>query len=257
MNDIPPKTLEGPLNIVIGASGGIGSALASLLAKRDGPHRLVTISRTASLAIGRHHFQYSPSGSREQSACEEVIEECVKRLTEQFGNTLSTARVFICIGRLHGEDLRPEKRLEELNESGMLASFHTNTVLPVLWLRHLTPRLDKQQICRCACISARVGSISDNGLGGWYSYRAAKAALNMMIKTASIEWARRNKNLVLAAMHPGTVDTELSKPFQARVPAHKLFSPEKSAGHLLAQLDALAVSGTAHYVDWQGETIPW
>lgn len=122
------------------------------------------------------------------------------------------------------------------------------------------PLLTHKTQCTITALSARVGSINDNELGGWYTYRASKAALNMLFKTAAIELARRAKNTKLILFHPGTTDTELSKPFQKNVPAGKLFTPEFVAGQLFELTNNnpdLKLNGEPAYLDWQGSTIPW
>ena len=127
----------------------------------------------------------------------------------------------------------------------------------MLWIQKLTPVLTGKSPCTFVLFSARVGSISDNRLGGWYSYRASKAALNMMVKTAAIELARRAKNIKLIAFHPGTTDTPLSKPFQKNVPESKLFSAEFVAKQLLEIVEKTPHDQMASYLDWQGEKINW
>ena len=127
----------------------------------------------------------------------------------------------------------------------------------MLWIQQLTPLLTGNSACKVVVFSARVGSISDNRLGGWYTYRASKAALNMMLKTAAIELARRAKNIKIIAFHPGTTDTPLSKPFQNNVPADKLFTSEFVAKQLLTIVDNTDIDGKASYLDWQGKAINW
>ncbi|MDP5053448.1 MAG: SDR family NAD(P)-dependent oxidoreductase, partial [Congregibacter sp.] len=144
-----------------------------------------------------------------------------------------------------------------LTLAAMQEVYRVNCVLPLLWLSVLAPGLRKNPDCRIAVLSARVGSIGDNGLGGWYSYRSAKAALNMGLKSASIEFARRAKGVKLIAFHPGTVATELSAPFQRGVPEGKLFAPDFVAQRLDTLLNAHPADGQVSYLDWAGEPIPW
>ena len=131
-----------------------------------------------------------------------------------------------------------------------------------MWLSKLAPMLSKgwqraEPKVSIATLTARVGSIGDNSMGGWYSYRSSKSALNMALKTASIELARRAPNAKLISFHPGTTDTQLSKPFQARVPANKLFTPDFVAKRLLTVMDTSTVDGTLSYLDWDNKPIPW
>jgi NAD(P)-dependent dehydrogenase (short-subunit alcohol dehydrogenase family) len=152
----------------------------------------------------------------------------------------------------------PEKHLGALNAEQMARQFAVNTIGPALMLKHFVPLLDTQQRAIYAKLSARVGSIADNRLGGWYGYRAAKAALNMVLQTAAIELARRKPLAVVAAMQPGTVASPLTQPF---VNAKDCISAETSVQGLLAALDALPAndkgSARAHFVDYQGQPIPW
>ncbi|MDT8439602.1 MAG: SDR family oxidoreductase [Wenzhouxiangellaceae bacterium] len=173
------------------------------------------------------------------------------------GQGLRLNLVINAAGVLHGERFAPEKRLEDLDPDALRQVFAVNTFGPALLLKALRPQLARDGKCVFAAISARVGSIGDNRLGGWYAYRASKAALNQLLKTASIELARRNRNAIVAALHPGTTDTGLSQPFQANVPAHKLFSVEKTAGLLLEVIDGLKSDDSGGFFAWDGSTIAW
>lgn len=163
-------------------------------------------------------------------------------------------------GTLHNKNHMPEKKLEELNADYFNELFNSNTLTPLLCLQSILPLLTHKTQCTITALSARVGSINDNKLGGWYTYRASKAALNMLFKTAAVELARRAKNTKLVLFHPGTTDTALSKPFQKNVPADKLFSAEFVAKQLFTLTfnnPHLELNGEPAYLDWQGEAIPW
>ncbi len=166
-------------------------------------------------------------------------------------------QVFICLGVLHDDNVSPEKRLEDLNIDAMQHVIGVNAILPVLWLKHLLAVLKQSERCHVAVFSARVGSIKDNFYGGWYSYRASKAALNMYLKSAAIEYARRAPNVKLLAFHPGTTDTSLSRPFSKNVPADKLFSPEFVADQLISNMSRFETDGEVSFVDWQFKPIEW
>lgn len=168
------------------------------------------------------------------------------------------SHVLICVGQLHGVEFAPEKRIDELDIEALLALMRINAALPVLCLKHLLPIVKNVHANIVVC-SARVGSIGDNALGGWYAYRASKAALNMLVQTAAVEYARRAPEVRLMLFQPGTMDSPLSKPFQRGVPAEKLFSPDFVAGCLLKRVEELRQqpAGKAWFVDWQGQTIPW
>ena len=172
-----------------------------------------------------------------------------------YAGTMS--RVCICHGILHNDSLWPEKRLEDINGDALHEIFHANTVIPTLWLKLLHPVLTGKQRCVVATLSARVGSIGDNRMGGWYAYRASKSALNMMLKTIAVEYARRIKNVKLISFHPGTTDTALSKPFQASVRKESLFSTVFVADRLAEIMEHAEVDGQLSYLDWDGKTIPW
>lgn len=237
-------------NLVIGAGGAIGTAVAEALASPD--QRLLTVSRSGALTLSAEvphtHLQcdYSP----------EAIAHSAARIADQAG---ALRRVVICNGRLHDKGIWPEKRIEDIRPAALQAIFNSNALLPMQWLQALAPALKGSDPCVVAVLSARIGSISDNALGGWYGYRMSKAALNMGLQTAAIEFGRRAKNVRLLAFHPGTTDSALSTPFQGSVPPDKLFSPAFVADRLLAAMVGAASqpAGQAQFLDWQGKTIPW
>ena len=164
-----------------------------------------------------------------------------------------------CAGVLHGgpAGLAPEKRLADVRADALAASFAVNAIGPLLVAKHFERLLAHRERAVYASISARVGSIGDNRLGGWYAYRGAKAAQNMFTKTLAIEWSRTRRNVVCVALHPGTTDTELSRPFQANVPPEKLFAPERTVRQLLEVIDRLAPADTGSFLAWDGSRIPW
>ena len=229
--------------IVIGSNGGIGCACAEQLEKRC---KVWTVSRQ-NQASERHRYYTDDEASLARVAA---------NLKKSIGDG-AVEHVVIAVGMLHDETLRPEKRLEDLCSAAALTVINTNTLLPMAWLQALMPLLQSQKQCRVTVLSARVGSIGDNRLGGWYSYRASKAALNMMLQCAAVELARRAKGVKLIAFHPGTTDTALSAPFQANVPEGKLFSPAFAAERLLAVADARAPDGRLSFLDWAGKEVAW
>ena len=145
------------------------------------------------------------------------------------------------------DDKTSEKKFKEV--------FFVNTILPSIIAKHFIPKLSKNNQSILAFMSARVGSISDNKLGGWYAYRASKSALNMMIKNLSIEVGRKNKNAILVGLHPGTVNSKLSKPFQSNVPEKKLFTPDQSVNYLLQVLSKLKNEDSGKIFAWDGSEI--
>ena len=165
--------------------------------------------------------------------------------------------VYIFNGILHTQDFMPEKALSQFDPQHFEQVLHANTTIPTLIIQQVIANVDKQQSFKIAALSARIGSIGDNGLGGWHSYRASKAALNMMLKNIAIECARTHKGIKLISYHPGTTDSPLSKPFQSNVPSDKLFEQRQSARYFLNVVKAQQFDNTLSYVDWQGAIIPW
>jgi len=238
------------LDIVIGAGSAIGRALIErwsgecarpILAVARSADTLAVIEQ---LGVQTHQCDYS----------EAALAAVAIQLQEQ---SADISRLVICNGVLQGEGYRPERALNQLKTSAMEQVFEVNTVLPMRVLASLTPVIKRSTEPRIAVLSARVGSIGDNRLGGWYSYRGSKAALNMMLRCAALEMRRVNPAAKIMAYHPGTVDTPLSEPFQANVASEKLFSPARAAEALDAVLSSLEADGELSYLDWRGETIPW
>jgi NAD(P)-dependent dehydrogenase (short-subunit alcohol dehydrogenase family) len=164
-----------------------------------------------------------------------------------------------CAGLLHdaASGISPEKRLADIRPDALATSFAVNALGPLVVAKHFEGLLAHNERAVFASISARVGSIGDNRLGGWYAYRGAKAAQNMFTKTLSIEWARSRRNVICVALHPGTTDTDLSRPFQANVAPEKLFSSERTVRQLLGVVDALQPEDTGRFLGWDGAEIPW
>ena len=235
------------LDMVIGAGSAIGRALIERWS-RDSATPILAVARTVDaiepLAVQTQQCDYG----------EAALAALATQLQEQ---SADIRRLVICNGVLQGEGYRPERALNQLETNAMQEVFEVNTFVPMRVLASLAPVLKRSTAPRIAVLSARVGSIGDNGLGGWYSYRGSKAALNMMLRCAALEMRRLNPAAKIMAYHPGTVDTPLSQPFQANVAAEKLFSPERAAAALDTVLASLEADGELSYLDWRGETIPW
>ena len=166
-------------------------------------------------------------------------------------------RIIVASGLLHGPGLEPEKSMRALTLDAMMGLFAVNAAGPALVAKHLLPLTPRDRPSLFAALSARVGSIGDNTLGGWYSYRASKAALNMLIRTLAMEHRRTRPLGVCSVLHPGTVDTALSLPFQANVPDGKLFTPTHAATALLAVMEQLGPEDSGGFFAWDGRPIPW
>jgi NAD(P)-dependent dehydrogenase (short-subunit alcohol dehydrogenase family) len=239
-----------PVNVaVIGASGGLGTALISEILRGVSGAKLHAFSRRR--LTDMPEFVRSSEIELEN---EVSISNAAKQARQHLG---SLSGVFVATGLLHdGQTIQPEKSWRSLDTYSLEQVFRINAIGPALVAKHFLPLLKHDDKSVFACLSARVGSIEDNRLGGWYAYRASKAALNMIIKTLSIELARSNPNAVCIGLHPGTVDTVLSKPFQGNVQANKLFSPEKSAKALLSVIDELTPEDSGKNFAWDGAVIP-
>ena len=238
--------------MVIGASGGIGSAVLQGFLQDASFEQVIAVSRApCPEGLSLHH-------DRLQWICSDYSEASITAITAALAQSgAALRRIVISNGLLHGGRLQPEKALETLHGESMAQVFDANVIVPALWISHLARLLRRSTGCSIAVLSARVGSIGDNRLGGWYSYRTAKAALNMFLKTAAVEYARRAPNVKLVAFHPGTTDTGLSRPFQKGVPEGRLFSPAFVAQRLLALLHDITPDGELSFLDWEGKTIPW
>ena len=243
--------------IIIGASGGLGSALCKQWQRSTRTDYVIAISRQIipfDETTGSENIQFIQCDYSEPSianTCEEI-----KALMGNL-NLDSITRVCICNGILHNEETWPEKRIEDINIKAMQEIFTINSVIPMLWLKALISLVKGKSNCVISVFSARIGSIGDNHSGGWYSYRASKAALNMLLKTASIEYARRAKNVKIIAFHPGTTDTFLSKPFQGSVKPDNLFTTDFVAEHLVNIMNNQTIDGQLSFIDWENKDIVW
>ena len=238
--------------LIIGANSAIAQSIAAQLAD-DKDTGLILVSRdlNAYSALVNDNAVNITVEDYQSTAIELAVKQVAKH------NTAPITQVFICHGVLHTDKFQPEKCLEDFSAESFQQVMAVNALTPITWIQKLTPILSGKIDCKITVFSARVGSISDNRLGGWYSYRASKAALNMMLKTAAVELARRAKNIKLISFHPGTTDTPLSKPFQKNVPANKLFTSDFVAKQLLSIVETSEIDGQASYLDWQGKTINW
>jgi NAD(P)-dependent dehydrogenase (short-subunit alcohol dehydrogenase family) len=242
------RSLERPARaLVVGASGGIGSALTTLLAS-EGFETVHALSRSGT----------APTLDSVQAGMMDVeneasIEAAAQRLVD--GSPLRL--VLIATGLLQDADAQPEKTYRALDPDQLARSFRVNAIGPALVAKHALPLLPKAGKSVFAVISARVGSIEDNRLGGWYGYRASKAALNQFTRTMAIELLRQKREAVCVALHPGTVDTPLSRPFQSGVKAEKLFTPLHAAERLLTVIDGLTPADNGQLLAWDGQRIPF
>lgn len=245
--------------VVQGSSRGIGLALVAALLDNDRIARVIACARQseASDALAELAERH---GARLQTQALDITQPTqVTALAETLRSAGVRPHLVINVsGLLHqGPHLMPEKRLEDIDFETMQRVFAVNTLGPALLCRHLLPMMAGEGKAAFLALSARVGSISDNRLGGWYAYRSSKAALNQLLKTASIEARRRYKNVLIAALHPGTTDTDLSKPFQTNVPPDRLFTTGFVAQRLLSVIDGLGLEDSGGFFAWDGQSIPY
>ncbi len=252
--------------LIIGGTGGIGQAMVQALLQRQHLANQQSDTDTAHTKIYATYHKSQPDFAADHLywismdvSDEDSIEQAIADIKQQ---TTHIDWVINCVGLLHTPHNQPEKALRQLETGFFLQSMQINALASLLIAKHIKPLLAKSERSAdhpaiFATISARVGSISDNRLGGWYSYRISKAALNMGMKNLSIEWRRSLKDVCVVVMQPGTVDTQLSSPFQGDVADEKLFTPAYSVARLLAVLDSMSAAQSGSFVDWAGESIPW
>ena len=258
--EIPPVAgLDAPACVLVtGASSGIGLALLRQLLDNRHVTRAFAVARSAStspaLAQLQQHYGERLQRIDTDLADAAALERLGTRLLTQ---TAALHLVVHAAGILHATDTQPEKSLEQVTRASLDRVFALNAFAPILLAKTLMPLLGHGNPAVFASLSARVGSIGDNRSGGWYAYRASKAAQNQLMKTFAIELARRNRRACCLMLHPGTVDTPLSAPFQARVPPAKLFTAERAAAYLLEIIARSGPADSGRFIAWDGADIPW
>lgn len=228
----------GSLGVVIGASGAIGRALQARIRAAFGVSRAVGFSRAGFPSL--------------DLTSEETIAEAARSL---FKLDAPPRLIIDATGFLHGDGAMPEKSWRHLDAGNLSKSFAVNAIGPALLMKHFLPLLPRAGKAVFATLSARVGSIGDNHLGGWYGYRASKAALNQLVRTAAIELRRHAPEAICVSMHPGTVDSRLSAPFAKR--GLEVRSPSEAADNLLAVIDRMLPADSGNFLDYRGETVAW
>jgi NAD(P)-dependent dehydrogenase (short-subunit alcohol dehydrogenase family) len=238
------QTLEPAQNLalIIGSNGGVGAALLAQL-EGDGSYaKAIGLSRSTEVSVN-----YLDETSLAKAA-QSVASLCAT-------SNLQLRLLVVATGFLHGEQGQPERSFTNLDSAYLTHVFQINTLGPALVMKYFLPLMPKTGRCVAGFISAKVGSISDNALGGWYGYRASKAALNQLVKTSAIELARRNKDSICVSLHPGTVATALSEPFAKT--GLNVRPASSAASELLAVLAGLQPSDTGCLVDYQGLKLPF
>ena len=233
---------------VVGASGGIGSAFLRQLESDSSVSKILAYSRKPGTA-GGGKVEHFPIDLTNQTSIERAVSVAVAHSPLDL--------VILASGLLHSASVAPEKTMGSVDFATMRSVFEVNAIGPALLAAGLLPLMRKDGKSVFAALSARVGSIADNRLGGWVSYRASKAALNMVLRTFSIEQARKNPRCVVVGLHPGTVDTALSEPFATRNAGKQLFHPDEAAANLLAVIDSLSADDSGGFFAWDGAAIEY
>jgi NAD(P)-dependent dehydrogenase (short-subunit alcohol dehydrogenase family) len=241
-----PSFAEGARVLIVGAQGGIGAALIERLLRDP-------------LVIELNAWSRRPINNGDSAIKHASVDITVEASLAAAASALgSIDLVIVATGLLHGTNgTKPEKSWKDFGADQFTENFLINTIGPALVAKHVLSFLPRRGRAVFAALSARVGSIEDNRLGGWYSYRASKAALNQVIKSLSIELARGRPDAVCVGLHPGTVDTNLSRPFQGNVAPGKLLTSDMAAIHLLGVIDGLEASDTGGVFAWDGARIPY
>ncbi|MGB0564212.1 MAG: SDR family NAD(P)-dependent oxidoreductase [Spirulinaceae cyanobacterium] len=245
-----------PHILVVGASQGIGLGFVrQFLANPHIAHIYATYRRPET-AAGLFALQ-----TDRRLTClnlditdEKQIIQLMQQIQQQ---TQQLHGLINCVGLLHGGELQPEKSLRQLNAANLGQYFQINSIGAVLLAKQALPLFQHDEPSVLATLSAKIGSIGDNHLGGWYGYRASKAALNMLMRTAAIEYQRKRTHTIIALLHPGTTDTQLSQPFQRNVPEGKLFPVERTVRQLLDVIEQLTPADSGEFFNWDGTRLPW
>ncbi|WP_404783632.1 SDR family NAD(P)-dependent oxidoreductase [Altericista sp. CCNU0014] len=254
----PAIALPSESALILGATQGIGLGFVKHLLQQPNISRIFATYRTAEAAGELLELQTANPDRLICTVLDITDESKIAALIQTIQiNTQCLHWVVNCVGVLHEGTLQPEKSLSQLDPERLMRYFQVNSIGAVLLAKHLVPLLRHGDRSIFATISAKVGSIGDNQLGGWYGYRASKAALNMFMKTAAIEYGRKSPNTIIALLHPGTTNTRLSQPFQKNVPPEKLFSTERTVAQLWTVLNGLEPTHSGQFFSWDGTELPW
>ncbi len=237
--------------IIVGATSHIAQALLEQMAEAYPDIEIHCVSRSTPAVQDIPEWQrWWPCDYTETA-----ISLTCQAVMEQLEGALDF--LIICNGILQTKDSPVEKRIEDFSAAGFEDLLRVNALIPITFIKGLFSVLKTQSKCRVVVFSARVGSIGDNRSGGWYSYRASKACLNMLLKNFAIECQRRAKGVSVLLFHPGTTDTPLSRPFHKSVPEGKLFKPSFVASQLISILNREDYASVVEFLDWQGQSIDW
>ncbi|NEO93873.1 MAG: SDR family NAD(P)-dependent oxidoreductase [Moorea sp. SIO3G5] len=244
--------------LIIGSNGGIGLAFVKQLLQDETFTKIYGTYRnrdSSSELIALESNYPNRLVCLSMDITDELqVSEAVKQISIEIDKL---HLVINCVGLLHDGSLQPEKSLKQINSEHLIRYFQVNSIGAVLLAKHLLPLFRHSDRSIFASISAKIGSIGDNQLGGWYGYRASKAALNMLMRTVAIEYSRKSPQTIVVTLHPGTTNTRLSKPFQKNVPADKLFPVERTVTQLMAVIEKLDKGDSGKFFSWDGSELPW
>jgi NAD(P)-dependent dehydrogenase (short-subunit alcohol dehydrogenase family) len=244
--------------LIVGASQGIGLGFVQRLLNHSSFDRVYATYRNSETASQLFKLKETYPNQLICLSVDVTDEDQIIKMSQDIQTLTSQLHLVInCVGILHDQQMQPEKSLRQINSENLLKTFQVNSIPSVLLAKHLLPLLKHKERNVFAAISAKVGSIGDNYLGGWYGYRASKAALNMFMRTISLEYKRKSPQTIVVSLHPGTTDTQLSKPFQKNVPPEKLFSVERTTSQLLTVIDQLTIADSGQFFSWDGTQLPW
>lgn len=244
--------------LIVGASQGIGLGFVKKLLQDGRFAKIYATYRRIDSASELIALQGENSSQLTCLRLDITDELQIAEVLQKISNEINKLHLVInCVGLLHEGNLQPEKSLRQLNSENLLHYFQVNSVGAVLLAKHLLPLFKHNEQSVFATISAKLGSIGDNQLGGWYGYRASKAALNMFMRTVAIEYVRTCPKTTVITLHPGTTDTRLSRPFQKNVAAEKLFTVERTVNQLLAVIEQLQQGDSGQFFSWDGNRLPW
>lgn len=243
--------------VIAGVSGAIGGAMAQRLLQRNPDTRVIGLCRNPDAAAEALRTDQRCTLMAWDAEDPDSPRAVAEGLEDVMGRDEGIDTFIYAAGLLHGQGMFPEKRLEDLESANMARAFAINTIGFGLLARALLPWLRHREFKRVVAISAKVGSITDNGFGGWYAYRSSKAALNMLVRNLSIELPRRCKPIACVALHPGTTESPLSEPFSQSLAKLKVHTPQQTADNLIRVLDRLEDSSNGRFFSWDGSELPW
>ena len=241
--------------LVVGASRGVGLAITRYLLQEQATQRIYATYRGPATAAGL--LELNDERLHTFRADVTKTQDLQQIVASMQANGDHPDWVINAAGILHENGRQPEKSLSQCRQDWLMRLFLVNSVGPLMLAKAVIPLMRKDRPGHFAVLSAMVGSIADNRLGGWYGYRASKAALNQFMRTLAVECRRSHPQLCITAIHPGTTDTSLSRPYQANVKPGKLYTPAQSAARILKQVSAVKAEQSGHFINWDGKPIPW